>query len=420
MRRPIILVLFISIIISFVYTKNYNDKFYDIDGKYIKVEGIIKNTIYKEYYYEYEVGNFLIRDFNKEEKINIGKYIEAKGIFKTSYNIVIDEFDYGMYLKSKGIDGIVNCEHIKSSKSNNIYSHIKNFKTRLEYIIEDIFRENSSFVNALILGDKSELDINIREAFSKAGVSHIIALSGLHIGIVIYIITLIIGRINNIVKFFIISILIFLYCIIVGFRGSMFRACIFSFIIYLAIFVQREYDGTSTLCLVGIILCIINPFNIYDIGVQLSFLATLSIIYFYNKLDKYIRCPLISITLSASILTIPVVYYKFNIISNVFLISNVLIVPTVGVLIGLIFMGIIFYYIKINSMYFIISKIVGFIISYIKSIVFYLSGIKYSYIEFETVNLKLVVLYYILLMAYMIYNERKIVKEQLNEVRGYN
>lgn len=420
MRRPIILVLFISIIISFGYTKNYSDKFYDIDDKYIKVEGIIKNTSYKESYYEYEVGNFLIRDFNKVEKINIGKYIIAKGIFKTSYNKFIDEFDYGIYLKSKGIDGIVNCEYIKSSKSDNIYSYIKNLKNRLEYTIKDIFRENSLFVNALILGDKSELDINIKEAFSRAGVSHIIALSGLHIGIVIYIITLVIGRINNVVKFFAISILIFLYCIIVGFRGSMFRACIFSFIIYLAIFVQREYDSTSTLCFVGIILCIINPFNIYDIGVQLSFLATLSIIYFYNKIDKYIRCPLISITLSASILTIPVVYYKFNIISNVFLISNVLIVPTVGLLIGLIFIGVIFYYIKINIMCSMISKIVGFIIFYIKSIVFYLAGIKYSYTEFETVSLKLVVLYYILLMAYMIYNERKIVKEQLNEVRGYN
>ncbi|WFD11565.1 ComEC/Rec2 family competence protein [Tepidibacter hydrothermalis] len=420
MRRPIVLILLISIIISFVYTKNYKDKFYDIEGKYIEVEGIIKDAIYKEYYYEYEVGNFLIRDFNKEQKINIGEYIRAKGIFKSSYNMVIDEFDYGMYLKSKGIDGILNCEYIKSSKSHNIYSCIKNLKNSLEYVIEDIFRENSSFINALILGDKSELDINIKEAFSRAGVSHIIALSGLHIGIVIYIMTLIIGRINNVVKFFTISALILLYCIIVGFRGSMFRACIFSFIIYLAVFIQREYDGISALCLVGIVLCIINPFNIYDIGVQLSFLATLSIIYFYNKIDKYIKCPLVSTTLSASILTIPVVYYKFNIISNVFLISNVLIVPTVGILIGLIFIGIIFYYIKVNIIYLMISKIVCFIIFYIKSIVFYLSDIKYSYIEFETVSLKLVVLYYILLMTYMIYNERKTVKEQLNEVRGYN
>ena len=51
MRRPIVLILFISIIISFVYTKNYKDKFYDIEDEYIKVEGTIKNTIYKKYYY---------------------------------------------------------------------------------------------------------------------------------------------------------------------------------------------------------------------------------------------------------------------------------------------------------------------------------------------------------------------------------
>ncbi|CAH2214144.1 ComEC/Rec2 family competence protein [Tepidibacter aestuarii] len=420
MRRPILLILFISIIISLVYTKNYKDKFYDIEDKYIKVEGIVKNAIYKEYYYEYGVGNFLIRDFNKTQKINIGEYIYVKGIFKSSYNMMVDEFNYGMYLKSRGVDGIINSEYIRSCKSHNIYSYIKKVRTSLEYSTENIFRENSSFINALILGDKSKLDINIKKAFSRAGVSHIIALSGLHIGILIYIITLIIGRIKSLLKFFIISLLICLYSFIVGFRGSMFRACIFSFIIYLSVFVQREYDGISTLSFVGIILFIINPFIIYDIGVQLSFLATISIIYFYNKIDKYIRCPLISTTLSASILTIPVVYYKFNIISNIFLISNILIVPTVGILIGLIFMCIISYYINFNIIYLMLSKIVSFIILYIKSIVFYLSNMKYSYIEFETVRLKLVVLYYILLMAYMIYSERKTVKEQINEVRGYN
>ncbi|WP_099187368.1 ComEC/Rec2 family competence protein [Tepidibacter mesophilus] len=420
MRRPIVLILLVSIIISTLYTKNYNDKFYNIEDKYIQVEGVVKNIIYKEYYCEYAVGNFLIRDFNKSQSVRIGDYIQVKGIFKSSYNIKIDKFDYGIYLKSKGIDGIVNSDCIKSSEYYSMYFFINKMKTSITYSIKDIFRENYSFVNALILGDKTDLDINIKEVFSKAGVSHIIALSGLHVGIVIYIITLIIGKINNILKFFTISILIFLYFVIVGFKGSMFRACIFSFIIYLSVFVQREYDGMSALSLVGIILCIINPFIIYDIGVQLSFLATLSIIYFYDKIDKYVRCPLVSITLSASILTIPVVYYRFKIISNVFLITNILIVPTVGILIGLIFMCIFFYYINFSIIYLILSKIVCFIIFYIKSILFYLSSIKYSYIEFETVNLKLVVLYYILLMTYMIYNERKTVKEQLNEVRGYN
>jgi competence protein ComEC len=293
-------------------------------------------------------------------------------------------------------------------------------RTSLENSTEDIFAQNSSFVNALILGNQSKLDENIKEAFSKVGVSHIIALSGLHIGIVICIITLIIGRINNLVKFSIIIVFICVYSIIVGFRGSMFRACIFSFIIYLSVFIQREYDGISTLSFVGIVLLIINPFTIYDIGVQLSFFATLSIIYFYSRIDKHIRCPIVSTTLSASILTIPIVYFKFKIISNIFLISNILIVPTIGILIGLIFMCIIFYYINFSVIYIILSKVVSYIIFYIKSIVFYLSSIKYSYIEFETVSLKLVVLYYILLMAYMIYNERKTVKEQLNEVRGYN
>lgn len=420
MRRPIVLILMISTIVSLIYTKSYKDEFCDIQDKYICVEGIVKKAIYKEYYYEYTVENFLIRDFNKIKKVNIGESVYVKGIFKSSYNMVIDDFNYGIYLKSKGIDGIVNSKYIKLNNSHNIYSYIKNLRTSLENSTEDIFAQNSSFVNALILGNQSKLDENIKEAFSKVGVSHIIALSGLHIGIVICIITLIIGRINNLVKFSIIIVFICVYSIIVGFRGSMFRACIFSFIIYLSVFIQREYDGISTLSFVGIVLLIINPFIIYDIGVQLSFLATLSIIYFYRRIDKHIKCPIVSTTLSASILTIPIVYFKFKIISNIFLASNILIVPTIGILIGLIFMCIIFYYINFSVIYIILSKVVSYIIFYIKSIVFYLSSIKHSYIEFETVSLKLVVLYYILLMAYMIYNERKTVKEQLNEVRGYN
>ena len=148
--------------------------------------------------------------------------------------------------------------------------------------------------------------------FSRTGTSHVIAISGLHTGILCTMIAIIIRGINKFYKLIIITLIMILYCIIVGFSPSISRAIVFMVIMYLAVFMDRKRDGISTLSLDRSFLLVNNPYIIYNTSFQLSFLATLSIIYFYKIINKYIENSIISVSVAANILTMPVVYYTFK------------------------------------------------------------------------------------------------------------
>ncbi|SHG89139.1 ComEC/Rec2 family competence protein [Tepidibacter thalassicus] len=418
MRRPILLIFTISILFVFLYTKNYKDNFFELNNKLIQTKGIVKQAKYKEKYFEYKIDKFLVRDFNKKYKIPVGCYINVNGKFESLDNLKLNEFDYGRYLRSIGYVGIINLKNFKiENKSKNVYYFSHKLRNFIENKLEYNFKNHASFLKALILGNKEDMDKEVLDSFSKTGISHIIALSGLHVGIIIYFFNFIIRGINKLYKLILISIFLFFYCFIVGFTPSIVRACIFSIVLYIALFIQREYDGICSLCFVGIILIIENPFVIYSISFQLSFFATLSIIYFYSIIDKYVKYPLISVTLAANILTLPIIYYNFKIISIIGLVTNILVIPFVGILMSLTLISLIMSFLKLS---FIFIKTTIIIKNYIFLIVNYLASIKFSYVKFENVSLKLVILYYILLMSYMIFREIKIVKEQKNEVQGYH
>ena len=117
--------------------------------------------------------------------------------------------------------------------------------------------------------------------FTRTGTSHIIAISGFHTGILSGVIIFIMGKINKIYKLVSLSIIMFLYSTMVGNSPSIIRSIIFMILLYLSFFLDRKIDKISTLSFVGILFVINNPYIIYNVSFQLSFLATLSIIYFY-------------------------------------------------------------------------------------------------------------------------------------------
>ena len=177
-------------------------------------------------------------------------------------------------------------------------------------------------------------------------------------------------------------------------------------------------DGVSTLSLIGIFLIINNPYIIYNISFQLSFLATLSIIYFYGYINQIFKISLVSLTISANILTVPLIYYNFKGIPLFTIVSNMIIVPFMGVIIYLSVASIIIF--KINLW---VAKLIAYFNKYIIDIIYYLlnkiSIFNFAYIEIDNPKLYYVITYYIILFSYMTYNELKIMKEQENELQGY-
>ncbi|GAA0698347.1 ComEC/Rec2 family competence protein [Paraclostridium ghonii] len=420
MRRPIFVLFCIILCISFIITSRYsNEEFKNDKYDNIQTEGLVGNKVNKDKYTQYRIGDYLINDYSKSLKIKPGQVIRFEGIFKKSENLKNEDFDYGRYLKSKGYKGIVEIKNYQIIKANYIYTQLFDMKNKISKTIKYLYKDKSKFINSIIIGEKEGIDEESREIFSKTGVSHILALSGLHVSILISIIVFSIGKINSLFKLTFLGCILWGYSIMVGQSPSIIRAIGCSLISYLAIFIEKRSDSITNLSLVGIFLIINNPYVIYNISFQLSFFATLSIIYFYGYINSKIKYKIISLTLAANILTAPIIYLYFKNISIVFIISNIIVVPLLSIIIYISILSAI-----VLPLSLILSKIMVGINTIIIDCIYialeFLYNINGSYIEFENSNKVLVITYYILVGIYMIYKEIKTIKEQKNELQGYH
>lgn len=417
MRRPFLIIFIILLIVSFIYT-NTNAINTDYGNEDIEIIGIVKYKKEKERYNEYIVGKFVVRDYTKYKKIKVGSEIKLTGKFKDLNKMSYESFDYGRYLRSMGYKGLIYLKDYSIVGNNLMYEYIYKAKSYISNTIRYLYKTNSDFINSMMLGQKDDLSQNEKLMFTRTGTSHIIAISGLHTGILSGLIIFMMGKINKIYKLIVLSTMMFIYSTMVGNSPSIIRAIIFMISLYLSFFLDRKMDKISTLSFIGILFVINNPYIIYNISFQLSFLATLSIIYFYGYINNKLNIKIISLTLSANILTIPIIYYNFEGIPLVSILGNIIIVPFVGIIIYLAMLSLILFNINIY-----ISSIVVYINRFILETIYVLlekiSNLDFAYIAIEEPKLYYVIIYYIVVFLYMIYKEAKTIKEQSHELQGY-
>ncbi len=414
MRRPILVIFIILLFISFIYT--YSKPLDDIEGiEKIRIEGIVKNKIEKENYNQYEIGKYLVNDYSKKIDIKIGEIVKINGNIKSLDDKKFENFNYGRYIKSMGYKGIINIENYKIKGKNKFYYFVGEIKRYIRTTFRYLYKEKSNFINSIILGTKQDLSEEEKDMFSKTGTSHVIAISGLHTAILSSLVIFVVRGINRFYKLIILSVFMFIYSTMVGKTPSITRSIIFIFIMYISVFIEEKRDGICTLSLIGSFLVIGNPYIIYNISFQLSFMATLSIIYFYKIINDYLRISIVSISISANILTFPIIYYVFGGIPILFVLGNLIIVPSIDVIIILSLVSIVLFKFSVFA-----SKILAYLSKNIIIMVYYLleklAGNRLAYIEIKNPKLFYVTFYYISIFSYMIYRELKIMKEQENEI----
>lgn len=415
MRRPFLIIFIILLIVSFIYTNTSNTGY---DNQDIEIIGIVKYKKEKERYDEYTVGEFVVRDYTRNKKIKVGSEIKLKGESKDLNKMIYEGFDYGKYLKSMGYEGLIYLKEYRILGNSLTYEYIYKVKSYISNTIRYLYKTNSDFINSIMLGQKDDLSQNEKLMFTRTGTSHIVAISGLHTGILSGLIIFMMGRVNKVYKLVVLFIIMFLYSTMVGNSPSIIRSIMFMISLYLSFFLDRKIDKISTLSFIGILFVINNPYIIYNISFQLSFLSTLSIIYFYGYINNKLNIKIISLTLSANILTIPIIYYNFKGIPLVSIFSNIIIVPFVGIIIYLAMLSLILF--KINIY---ISNIVVYINRFILETIYVLlekiSNLDFAYIIVEEPKLYYVIIYYTVVFIYMIYKEAKTIKEQSHELQGY-
>jgi len=207
-------------------------------------------------------------------------------------------------------------------------------------------QDELSIAEALLIGYRDELDRELVRAYSNTGVVHIIAISGLHLGMIYGLLLFLFKPFNRykfskIVKPIIIIFILWMFSFIAGTAPSILRSAIMFTCIVFADSLGKRSNIYNGLAISAIIILIINPFSLWDVGFQLSYSAVLSIVFFspYVKKWFYFKNKLLkgfwelnAITLSAQVLTLPIVLYHFHQFPNLFLFANIFAVPFSGLI----------------------------------------------------------------------------------------
>ncbi|MBU1203370.1 ComEC family competence protein [Patescibacteria group bacterium] len=196
----------------------------------------------------------------------------------------------------------------------------------------------SSLAKAMLLASRREIPGDTRNIFAQVGLSHVVAISGLHMAIIVWLVRSFLFAIGLSRKkaFWFLILILFLYLYLIGFPASAVRASLMLSILMLGPFLGRDTESIYSLVLAADIFVLLNPYLLlYDIGFQLSFLAVLGLLYyvkFFQKVlffvpQKFKLREVMSVTLAAQIFTWPLIVYYFGIVSIVAPLANFLILP---------------------------------------------------------------------------------------------
>ena len=259
-------------------------------------------------------------------KFNLGDYIEVSGTYKIpSANTIRNNFNYQKYLYNKKIFYTMTVQNYKIIKENeNILYNLK------EYIISRCNNyEYGNYIKSFVLGDKTELDNY--DMYQGNGVSHLFALSGMHISFLTYFIMLLLKKVPY-KEYFAIIILI-LYYSITNMSISLLRAIIFFILLTLNKKFELNLGNVLLLLLTISILLFFNPSNIYDIGFQYSTLISLGLILCQKYYKKNYIYNLLITSISSFIISMPITLYNNYEINLLSIINNLINVPLISFII---------------------------------------------------------------------------------------
>lgn len=308
-------------------------------------------------------GRIMINFHHLSSKIQYGDYIQCTGNLRFPHGERNPGgFNYQKYLQARRIDAIM---HVRMAENYHILSHghgswlfseiiypIKSYISNyLDASLDDL---TADFLKGFILGNRKQLDPQIIDALSKTGVSHILAVSGLHVGFVLMIFWVLFNLLRlpqPITRCLTIAALI-LYACVTNLKPPVVRATIMACIFVVSPLVQKKSDPFNSLAIAGLIILLLNPAELFEIGFQLSFSAVFSILYFYpifiNRIQKiqkfqpvYKKAPLryvinlFMLSLSVQIGTLPLTIFYFGIIPTLAIFLNLIIIPAVGIILSL-------------------------------------------------------------------------------------
>ncbi len=263
--------------------------------------------------------------------------------FTTTFSLPDDPTYYnanGQYIlarKTKNIELV--------SGSGSVLPYLHKYAARfVKETVSKIFPDDAAgLVKALLLGDRTEFneDAETVNIMTRSGVLHILAVSGMHIAILANIMTALFGKKRS--GIIVTLAMLLMFAVLCGFSASVTRAVIMQAVLLLSTLTRRSTDKVTSLSIAAALILAVNPYSVMDIGFQLSFSATLGIILLTPKINGYFAKPLrkiragkprsalrsvvsgISVTVGASIFSLPISAMYFEVVSLVSPLTNLIV-----------------------------------------------------------------------------------------------
>lgn len=396
------LLIIVSLIYSLIYFKiprfskiDENDNSFvgiitniKINGDLLTVELDNKEKIIGNYYFELEQEK---NDFIKNH--HLGDKVYVKGTFsKPNNNTIFNLFNYRKYLNRKGIYYLISISSIENIKNNeNLFYKIIN------YINKRISSYKSrKYLQAFILGKTDLIDIDIKTNYQELGVSHLLAISGMHISLFSGIILLLLKkcRIKEKTSYFITILFLLFYMKLTGNTASVSRAVILFILLTFNKIFNFKLSTLKIWCFTFIIVVFKNPYNLFDVGFQFSFTVSFYLILLQKRLnsDNYL-ISLLKVSTISLLVSLPISIYYFYQINILSIIWNLIFVPLVSLIIF-----------PLSLISFIIpyfDSILSFLVNIMETIAKTCNSFKIFQIVFGKPSIIWIIAYYIFITIYL-------------------
>lgn len=342
------------------------------------VEEVDKRLDHQKITVKSEYGKILL-NVGLYENLSYGDHIHVEGVLKEP------EIPYKNYLSVRKIRALINPKYFEVIEKGeaDIWSLIYSFKNKLQIRINRIYFEpEAAFASGLLLGARKGMSEEITNALKVTGLTHIVAISGYNISLLIIFVFSIFSFLKIKIRIILSVFLLFIFVVMVGASASVVRAAIMGSLTLLGIYSGRKSQVLFALLWSCLIMVFINPYILfYDLGFQLSFASTFGLVTlneFFNRLSEKIKIRIpeaLVMTLSAQIATFPFISLNFGTFSLISPLTNLLVAPFLPF--AMLFSGL--------SLIF--GKFAGvFAVFYLKSILFI--AVFFSKMPFAQIELK--------------------------------
>jgi competence protein ComEC len=334
-------------------------------------------------------------------------------------------FSYKNYLKNQQIFHQVYIDSTNSLYLGNRNNSIIGFAAYLRAEINkslinyDFKNDELAVINALLLGQRQEISTELLQSYSGAGAIHILAVSGLHVGIILLILTYVFSPLNyfkygKLTTSILIIISLWVFAIIAGLSASVVRAVTMFSAISIGLYLNRPSNIYNTLIISMFLLLLINPFYLFEIGFQLSYLAVFAIVWLQPKLyalwktnywilDKFWQ--LFTVSVAAQLGVLPLSLFYFHQFPGLFFVSNLVIIPLLGFILSI---GILVIVLAVlNMLPSFLANFYMFIIQQLNNFISWISNQQFFIIENISFSLVLLLATYALILLFFKWYEKK-------------